>query len=167
MSLLMIIVEKFSTFPAKSLEMKLISEQRKLARRRRLVQAKIAWDYHRKVPNPRELSDYSNYQKQKRLVTRIYARIRQQHHDYLHRLTTWLVKDFDIIILEGLQIKNLLKNHRLAKYIATASWSQFKQLVIYKADWYGKTVVTINPQYASQLCADCDYASGPKPFAIR
>ncbi|HIW72354.1 MAG TPA: transposase [Candidatus Levilactobacillus faecigallinarum] len=159
--------QKFSTFCAESLEIKLAKAQRKLARRRRLAQKEMAWDRHQKVPSPRELTDFANYQKQKRQVAKIYAKIRNQRNDYLHKLTTWLVKAFDVIVLEDLQVKQLLKNHRLARSIANASWSVFKRQVIYKAEWYGKTAVLVNPRYTSQICTDCGHSNGPKSLAIR
>ncbi|MBB1062409.1 RNA-guided endonuclease TnpB family protein, partial [Limosilactobacillus fastidiosus] len=78
-----------------------------------------------------------------------------------------LVKQYDVIVIEDLKTKNLQKNHHLAKSIANASWYQFRTMLEYKCAWYGKQLITVKPNYTSQICSQCGYHSGKKPLEIR
>ena len=85
----------------------------------------------------------------------------------MHKLTTQLVKKYDVIAIEDLKVKNLQKNHHLAKAIANASWYLFRTMLEYKCNWYGKRLIAVNPKYTSQVCSNCGYPSGKKPLEIR
>jgi putative transposase len=116
----------------------------------------------------KRLSDAKNYQKQKVVVAKIQERIANIRKDILHKITYNLVKNHDIICIEDLAVKNLMKNHNLAKAIADVSWSEFVRMLEYKAAWYGKTVVKIDRWYpSSQLCSECGHNSGKKSLDIR
>ena len=140
-----------------SLSKKLAKEQKVLSRRGLLAKKKGI-----------KLSESSNYQKQKLKVARLHEKIANQRKDFLHKLSTNLIKNHDVICIEDLASKNLMKNHHLAKAIGDVSWYEFVRQLRYKADWYGKKIVTISRWFpSSQLCSFCGENSGKKGLSIR
>jgi transposase, IS605 orfB family len=139
------------------LSTKLAKEQKILSRR-----ALVA---HREG---RKLSDSKNYQKQRMKVAKINEKIANQRKDFLNKLSTYLIKNHDVICIEDLSSKNLMKNHKLAKSIGDVSWSEFVRMLEYKANWYGKKISKISRWYpSSQICSDCGFSSGKKPLSVR
>jgi putative transposase len=80
---------------------------------------------------------------------------RHQRQDFQHTAALQLVRRFDTISHEELQVGNLLKNHHLAKSIAGAGWSTFLSILAFKAACAGKRVVAVHPAYTSQTCSGC------------
>ena len=72
-----------------------------------------------------------------------------------------------MIVIEDLKVKNLQKNHHLAKAISNASWHLFRTMLEYKCEWYGKKLITVNPKNTSRICSKCQFNSGEKPLNIR
>ncbi|MDF2311758.1 RNA-guided endonuclease TnpB family protein [Lactiplantibacillus pentosus] len=141
--------------------------EKRLARRRRQAQKEIAWDQHNKVIEPRELSDFKNYLKAKRMVAKYNERIANQRNNYLHHLSKQLIAQYDVIKIEDLKTKNLLKNHKLARAIANQSWRTLRSQLEYKCAWYGKQLVTVNPRKTSQICSNCGYDDDKHTLDIR
>jgi len=141
--------------------------EKRLARRRLQAKKEIAWDHHDKVLNPRELSDFKNYLKAKQMVAKYSEKIANQRNNYLHNLSKQLVEQYDVIKIEDLKTKNLLKNHKLARAIANQSWREIRRQLEYKCAWYGKQLVTVNPRKTSQICSDCGYDDGKHTLDIR
>lgn len=158
-------------YPTLQIDKKLLYQKRiweqKLARRRELAKKAIAWDYHQKVINPRELADFKNYIKAKEMVAKYSEKIANQRQDYLQKITTKLVKQYDTIVIEDLKTKNLLKNHHLAKAIANQAWRKLRELLTYKTAWCDKELIIVNPYKTSQICSNCGYDDGKHDLNIR
>ncbi|RUS53740.1 transposase [Kurthia sp. 3B1D] len=141
----------------KKMEQKLKREQRKLSRR-----------YEQAKKEGRNLRACMNYQKQRRKVARLRERVAFQREDFLNKLSTALIRHYDVICLEDLNTKGMLKNHKLAKAIADVSWSEFVTKLKYKAKWLDRKIVEIDRFFpSSQLCHACGHRDGKKPLAIR
>jgi len=106
----------------------------------------------------RKVRGSANYQKARIKLARFHAKVVNIRKDFLHKLSTKLVKEYDIICIENLNIKNMIKNHRLAKSFQDVSFSEFIRQLEYKAKWYGKTISKIDRFYpSSQICSSCGY----------
>lgn len=139
------------------MEKKLKREQRKLSRRALLAEK-----------NGINLFEAKNYQKQKRKVAQLHEKVMNQRTDFLNKLSTEIIKNHDIICIEDLNTKGMLRNHKLAKSISDVSWSSFVTKLQYKADWYGREIITVDKWFpSSQICSECGHKDGKKSLEIR
>ncbi len=95
--------------------------------------------------------------KAKKIVRCVHERIANRRHNFVHQATRKLVTTFDFIAVEKLKVQNMQGNHCLAKSIADASWSMFRQVLTYKAENAGRKIVEVNPAYTSQDCSGCGH----------
>ena len=100
----------------------------------------------------------NNYNKQKLKVALVHEKIRNQRKDFQHKISRQLINENQVIVSEDLKPSNMVKNHKLAKSIADASFSSFCNMINYKSKWYGRTYIKISSFYpSSKLCHCCGY----------
>ena len=111
----------------------------------------------------------ANREKARIRLARAQEQVVNQRNDTLHKLSTSLIRDYDVIVIETLAPANMVKNHRLAKSISDASWSEFVRQLEYKAVWYEKRVVKIDRFFpSSQTCSTCGVKwGGTKDLSVR
>ena len=110
----------------------------------------------------------ANRKKAKLKVAKLHAKIADSRKDFLHKLSTRLVNENQVIAIETLAVSNMQKNHNLAKSIADASWSEFVRQLEYKSLWYGRELVGIDRWYpSSKRCSDCGHTVKKMPLSVR
>lgn len=124
---------------------KLAKEQRKLSKMRtKLERVNLS------------LEECKNYQKQKHKVAKLYEHIANCAKDFNHKLSIELVRNYDLIAVEDLNVSNMLKNYYLAYSIADVHWAQLGNFIKYKCQWYGKEFRQVDQFYASsKICSCC------------
>jgi len=116
---------------------KLIREQRKLSRKQK---------------------DSHNRRKQRVKVALVHEKITNQRNDFLQKQSTMLICENQTICIEDLKVKNMMRNHKLAQHIGSASWSKFFDMLTYKSVWYGNDIVKVPTMYpSSQTCSCCGF----------
>ena len=102
-------------------------------------------------------------------IARLHEHIVNQRNDTMHKLSTKLIRENDVICIEDLAPENMAQNHKLAKSISDASWGEFRRQLEYKAAWYGRTVSAVDRFFpSSQLCSACGAKwSGTKDLSVR
>ena len=127
---------------------KLIREQRKLSRKQK---------------------NSNNRNKQRVRVALVHEKITNQRNDFLQKQSTMLIRENQTICIEDLKVKNMMRNHKLAQHIGSASWSKFFDMLKYKSVWYGNDVIKVPTMYpSSQTCSCCGYKNPlVKNLAVR
>ena len=130
----------------KATQEKLAKAQRKLSHRAQRAKAE-----HRSLRNSK------NYQKQRLKVAYLHHKAAAQNDWFQHTLSKATIENQDVVVVEDLKVKNLMKNHHLARAIADCSWSSFIQKLSYKAEAYEKTLIKVSPRNTSQTCSTCGF----------
>ena len=111
----------------------------------------------------------NNRNKQRIKVAKVYEKITSQRSDFLQKISTMLISENQVICIEDLKIKNMVRNRKLARCISSVSWGKFFNMLEYKANWYGNKIVKVPTMYpSSQTCSCCGYKNPlVKNLAIR
>ncbi|MGV9424874.1 RNA-guided endonuclease InsQ/TnpB family protein [Streptomyces sp. NPDC003656] len=116
----------------------------------------------------RKAKGSNNRAKARVKVARVHARIADRRRDFLHKLTTRLVRENQTVVIEDLAVRNLLKNRSLARAISDAAWTELRSMLTYKCAWYGRDLVVIDRFFpSSRLCGNCGTVRGKLPLNIR
>jgi putative transposase len=110
----------------------------------------------------------NNRQKTRVQVAKIHATITDARQDFLHKLTTQLIRENQTIVVENLAIKLMVKNHKLALAISDASWGELIRQLAYKCEWYGRELIKIDRWFpSSKRCGNCGHIVDKLPLNIR
>lgn len=132
------------------------ADRKRLARAQRVLARKDKGD------------DKKNQAKARVKVARIHARIADRRRDHLHKLTTRLVRENQTVVIEDLTVRNMVRNHSLARAISDAAWRTFRAMLEYKTAWYGRNLVVIDRWYpSSKVCSDCGVIADKMPLNVR
>ena len=116
----------------------------------------------------RKVKGSRNRSKARLLVVKAHEKVGAKRLDFLHKLSTRLIRENQTVVLENLNVSGMLKNRRLAKSISDAGWRMFRTLLEYKAERYGREVRVISPwEPTSQRCSECGHTDGKKPLSVR
>ncbi|WTZ28219.1 transposase [Microbispora sp. NBC_01389] len=130
------------------------ADRRKLAKAQRALARKTAGS--------------SNRARARVKVARLHARIADRRRDFLHKLSTRLVRENQTVVIEDLTVRAMVKNHSLARAVSDASWRQLRSMLAYKATWYGRELVVIDRWFpSSKLCSACGALRKSMPLNVR
>jgi putative transposase len=110
-----------------------------------------------------------NYEKTRLQLAKLHEKISNQRRDFLHKLSSKIINENQVVVLEDLKVKNMQQNKHLAKAIGEVSWAEFRRMLEYKAKWYGREIIIAPTKYASsQICSECGYKNiDVKNLALR
>ena len=127
-------------------------------------------EYERLCREQRSLSrkehGSNNWEKQRRKVAKVKRRIKRKIEDFQHKLTTWVVKEYDAVFVENLNVAGMLQSDGNARNKQDAAWRAFIEMLEYKGDLYGTHVVQVNPAGTTKECAECGVET-EKPLWVR
>jgi putative transposase len=110
----------------------------------------------------------NNWERQRQRVAKVHQRIQDRRKDFIEKLTTRLVENFDVIVVENLSVKNMQQNGKLARHITQAGWSQIVRRLRDKCKWYGRTLVIADKWFPStKRCSACGHIGESKPLDVR
>jgi putative transposase len=110
----------------------------------------------------------NNWERQRKRVAKVHQRIQDRRKDFIEKLTTRLVENFDVIVVENLSVKAMQQNGKLARHIGQAGWSQIVCRLKDKCEWYGRRLVIADKWFpSSRRCSECGHVGGEKPLDVR
>jgi len=112
--------------------------------------------------------DSKRHETLRRKIAKLHRKTANKRYDFLQKLTTELIRNYDTICLENLKVENMMKNHHLAGAIQDASWSEFKRQLLYKAEWQGKNILQVDTFFpSSKTCGHCGHKNNDLKLSDR
>ena len=112
--------------------------------------------------------DSNRRKRRKQKLAKLHAKVKDQRTDFLHKLTTRLVRENQTLAVEDLNVSGMVKNHKLSRAISDAGWSKFKTMLAAKCDKYGRDLTIVDRWFASsQICSCCGQSGGKKELDVR
>jgi len=134
-------------------------------RHERAGRARLAL-YQRRLS--RKAKGSANRAKARLKVARAHARIADRRRDFLHKLTTRLVRENQTVVTEELSVRNMVRNHSLAHAISGAAWAELRGMLEYKCEWYGRELVVVDRWFPpSKTCSACGHLAAKMPLSVR
>lgn len=130
---------------------------------RHVENPKILAKYEKKIKRlqrelARKVKDSKNFEKTRLKLAKLYEKVANIRRDFLHKQSSRIISENQAIICEDLKVKNLVRNHNLARSILDVSWSKFVEMLKYKSEWYGRVFLQVSPNFpSSQICSNCGY----------
>ncbi len=116
----------------------------------------------------RKVKGSNNRAKARLRVARVYARISARRRDFLHKLSTRLVRENQAVVIEDLTVRTMVRNHCLARAISDASWRELRSMLEYKTAWYGRELLVVDRWFpSSKLCSACGVLADSMPLNVR
>jgi len=116
----------------------------------------------------RKVKGSSRYKQMKLKVARLYQKVSNQRNFVYHNLSSWLVNNYDTIVMEDLNVAGMIKNRKLSKSIHDAAWSTLTKMISYKSNWYGKTFHQIDRFFpSSKTCSCCGNKMDSMNLSVR
>jgi len=136
----------------------ILSDGTKYENHRYFIKSQKKLAYQQRQLSKVKSSGSRTYRIRKEQVVRTHQKISNQRKDTLHKISTDIIKNHDVICIEDLSVKTMLKNRRLAKHIQDASWYMFVSMLTYKSEWYGRSLVKIDRFFpSSKTCSSCGW----------
>lgn len=157
-------------FDARQYESQVVQAHKTRDRRKNRAKHQMDLDRFHRVLIPRTLDDFSNYEKSKKTYGKAQDKLRQARLDRIHKVTTYLVETYDVIVIEDISVQDMVQSTEsstMRKHLYDASWTLFKNLLRYKCEWYGKELLEVNPAYTSRDCSSCGHRCESMPLHIR
>ena len=108
------------------------------------------------------------YLKQQAKVAKIHEKIANSRSDYIHKITNEITNQYDVICIEDLNVKGMIRNHKLSKHIADVAWGELRRQLEYKSERKGKILIKVDRWLpSSQICSSCFSLTGKKPLSVR
>jgi len=133
---------------------------------RLLTELKKNPEYQRRLAKKQKCS--KNHAKARLKVAKLHTQIKDSRTDFLHKLSTRIINENQVICLEDLNVKGMVKSRHLSKTISDQGWSEFVRQLEYKAGWYGRKLLKADPWFPStKRCSNCGYTLDKMPLNIR
>lgn len=133
---------------------------RKALNKLKTLQQQLSRKQRRAKAKKRKLRESKNYQRQRQKLAHLHSHVANQRTNFLQTTSAKLIKNHDLLVVEHLQSKNMLRNHKLAMSISDVGWTKFISLLKYKQGLYHVALIEVDPKWTTQICSNCGFRMG-------